>query len=102
MTRPKPTGRALFAAVAPRLERAHRERRAERDRLRRELALARDILHQATWRLEHRELELIRTEAWSHSKRRLEKRATKLDTAKVQYDAAVRHVLEAEKRLRAA
>lgn len=78
---PAPTGRDLFALVAPRLERAHRERKVEMVAER----LARHVAREQEMRMErlvaHRELQLLRAATTGNVKYE-RYRARKLDMAR--------------------
>lgn len=87
------TGRALFRAVAPRLERAHRERLVELARERRARTLAREILQAAEYRVAHRELQLQRAVNQRRAGHYIALRTRKLDQAREQVVAAERHAL---------
>lgn len=60
MKRPRPEGRDLFRAVAPRLELAHRQRREEIAQRRRQLARLADRVLEYERLVAHRELQEIR------------------------------------------
>jgi hypothetical protein len=73
--------RALFALVAPRLERAHRERKLELVQERLARHRARDAELKAERLVAHRELQMVRAGS-SGSARYIAVRARKLDQAR--------------------
>lgn len=73
--------RALFALVAPRLERAHRERKAELVQERLARHRARDAEVKAERLVAHRELQMVRAGS-TRNRKYLKHRARKLEQAR--------------------
>lgn len=93
------TGRALFAAAAPRLERAHRERRAELRQLHSERRFVLGLIHKCEQRIAHRELQEVRALA-TGDRRYMARRTNKLKQAEGEHARLLRRLARVDAQIR--